>query len=159
MVSSMVDPVIFKHNLMVGFNGLMLHEGYKVLHFAQDPKTFGHELGLSAWIMQDRQANVVQAQIWVVGTGKIPVSITKPVLHFGTAVCADGLVWHALIETPELAKPALRGDTALSLNRKLNIALAALNCILSMRDTPDSSGNMYNEALQALGDIDEVGYD
>lgn len=148
MVSSMVDPVIFKYNLMVGFNGLMLHEGYKVLHFAQDPKT-----GMvCAWIMQDRQDNVVQAQIWVVGTGKVPVSITKPVLHFGTAVCADGLVWHALIETPELAKPALRGDTAL--NRKLNIAMEALEEIARKSD-----GMAGSRAVVALSDIAELNDD
>ncbi len=83
--------VIYKYELMLGYNSIYLPEGYKVLKVAEQ---YGN---LTMWIEQDSTRLGKNVVFNVYGTG---YSIPNPnAIHVGTEIMENsGLVWHVYVD-------------------------------------------------------------
>lgn len=78
--------VIYKYELMLGYNSIYLPEGYKVLKVAEQYGT------LTMWVEQDSYRPSRNVVFNVYGTGySIP---NQNAMHVGSEIMESGLVWH-----------------------------------------------------------------
>lgn len=83
--------VIFKYELMLGYNSIYLPAGYKVLKIGEQQAGF-----LTMWIEQDSTQPARNVVFNVYGTG---YSIPGPyATHVGSEIMESGLVWHVYVD-------------------------------------------------------------
>jgi hypothetical protein len=82
--------VIYKYELMLGYNSIWLPAGYKVLKIAEQHGN------LTMWVEQDSSYPASNVVFNVYGTG---YSIPNPnAVHVGSELMESGLVWHVYAE-------------------------------------------------------------